>query len=580
MFVDSLVFNRHEQLVDEWLVAAKDPRNMTKLVELVRTYRPGKSPPKRLHVPIRGSYNVNWRLDFEDGLSVMIHVPIPHVNAFPDEKIRAEVATMKLIREQTTIPVPEVYGWGTTAENPSMHGPFIVMEYIHHTSMLEHVIKEQMKSTDSDDPQNKVLLKAYRQMANIMLQLSTIQGDAIGYPSLPEAPICLASSLTNPPISSQTTQEMPSRISRVRHRPVSNSMNELVGIGGLPLTMLPPVNKTYATSREYYQTLADAHLAHLVFQKNDAVLSPPDCREKYIARQLFRRLAKEGRLTGDAEDHDRTSSEQEKEVFKLWCDDMRPTSVLLDDNHDVVGVIDWEMSYFAPASFHENPPWWLMLEKPGFYDKGLTTWLRDYEQCLPLFLKAVAMEEAELDGSSRQKAPGAMGQTTQNRSPSRPLSERMKRNWDNGRFFVDYCARRHYEFDPIYWLCVDQKFFGKEKKIAKLLKKGGYQGRRHLLSEKERAQMESFVAWKLEDRDDDKIVEWDEKDAQTVLEACLAGTLGDIDIPRPRQIPWTFVDRPPTPEGYDVAPAGPVKSVTCWIGLAATGGDASEAGAT
>lgn len=58
---------------------------------------------------IRGSYNVNWRLEFEDGFSTMIHVPIPHAVAFPDEKIRAEAAAMMLIRDNTTIPMPEVY---------------------------------------------------------------------------------------------------------------------------------------------------------------------------------------------------------------------------------------------------------------------------------------------------------------------------------------------------------------------------------------------------------------------------------------------------------------------------------------
>lgn len=94
---------------------------------------------------------------------------------------------------------------------------------------------------------------------------------------------------------------------------------------------------------------------------------------------------------------------------------------------------------------------------------------------------------------------------------------------------------------------VDKKFFGKNNKTGLLLKKGGYKGRLHLLSDKERAQMEPFIAWKLEDRKDEKVVEWDEKDAKAVLEACLAGTLGDMDIPKPRVIPWTMTDRPDSP---------------------------------
>lgn len=45
-------------------------------------------------------------------------------------------------------------------------------------------------------------------------------------------------------------------------------------------------------------------IAILIFQHNDMVSSEDDCRNKYVARQLFRRLAKQGRLSsfGFAED--------------------------------------------------------------------------------------------------------------------------------------------------------------------------------------------------------------------------------------------------------------------------------------
>ncbi|KAJ4415023.1 hypothetical protein N0V82_007605 [Gnomoniopsis sp. IMI 355080] len=566
MFVDSMVDNRNERLADEWLNDfALDPDNQAKLVEFVRTSRPGFSLPKMIHNGIRGSYNVNWRLEFEDGLSTMIHVPIPHAVAFPDEKIRAEVAAMKLVRDNTTIPVPEVYGWGTAVENPTGYGPFIVMEYIKHTKSLEHVILHHIKSVErsgmtkrrSDKTQSdKTLLKAYRQMANIMLQLSTIEGTAIGYPSLPKPP---KASLLAPSSSASSPTEVPisnkSHISGVNHRAISQSTNDLVTMGGTPPSVLSPSHKTYNTA-EYYQAMADMHLAHLAFQHNNAVLSRPDGREKYVARQLFRKLAREGRLAGEKRVYD-------KDVFKLWCDDMRPASVLLDDNDDVVGVIDWEMSYFAPASFHNNLPWWLIVDKPEFYEKGLSSWVKEYERHLPLFLQAMDMEEAELRGTReetrhvdgalhRRRQPGDTDEAGEDGRSSGQVSKRMKQNWENREFFVDYCARRNYGFDPIYWKYVDEKFFGKNKKTALLLQKGGYKGRQHLLSEKERAQMEPFISWKLEDREDEKIVEWDEKDARAILAACLAGTLGDIDIPKPRLIPWTMTDRSPSPSG----PAG------------------------
>lgn len=39
---------------------------------------------------------------------------------FPDEKVRYEVATMRYVAANTTIPVPEIYHWGTAEENPGI----------------------------------------------------------------------------------------------------------------------------------------------------------------------------------------------------------------------------------------------------------------------------------------------------------------------------------------------------------------------------------------------------------------------------------------------------------------------------
>lgn len=280
--------------------------------------------------------------------------------------------------------------------------------------------------------------------------------------------------------------------------------------------------------------MADIHLTHLALQHNNAVTSPPDGREKYVARQLFRKLARMGRLARNKEDHSNTIGVgQQNEVSKLWCDDVRPASVLLDGNDDVVGVIDWEMSYFAPMSFHNDPPWWLITDKPEFYKKGLSAWVKEYERHLPPFLKAVELEEQKLRETKEKTKHGsvtlhgdlqllAINEAAESRGSSMLMSKRMKRNWEDGRFFVEYCTRRNYGFDPFYWKYVDKKFFGANKKTGLLLKKGAYKGRLHLLSDKERAQMEQFIAWKLEDREDGKVVEWEEKDAKAVLEACLA----------------------------------------------------------
>lgn len=190
----------------------------------------------------------------------------------------------------------------------------------------------------------------------------------------------------------------------------------------------------------------------------------------------------------------------------------------------------------------------------------MKSWVKSYERVLPVFLEAVNLEEnalreakemTEADGGVLSSHPQLLAideEAPKGSRPSKSMSERMKRYWDNGRFLIDYSARRNYGFDPVYWKHVDKKFFGKSKKGGILLRSSNYKGRLHLLSEQERAQMEPFVAWQLEDRKEEKVVEWDDKDAEIVFEACLAGTLGEIDIPKPRQIPWKMTDRPETPD--------------------------------
>ncbi len=72
----------------------------------------------------------------------------------------------------------------------------------------------------------------------------------------------------------------------------------------IPRSVYPPQDKTYGTADEWYTELAQMHMAQLVFQHNDLVLSADDCRNKYVVCQLFYRLVKSGLLStfGFAED--------------------------------------------------------------------------------------------------------------------------------------------------------------------------------------------------------------------------------------------------------------------------------------
>lgn len=80
-------------------------------------------------------------------------------------------------------------------------------------------------------------------------------------------------------------------------------------------------------------------------------------------------------------------------TFKLWCNDLRPTSVLLNKENDVVAVIDWEFAYFAPTSFSHDPPWWAILGKVELWNKGIDDFYAEFDRQVLQFTRAMELEE-------------------------------------------------------------------------------------------------------------------------------------------------------------------------------------------
>ena len=253
-------------------------------------------------------------------------------------------------------------------------------------------------------------------------------------------------------------------------------------------------------------------IATLLFQHNDMVSSEDDCRTKYVARQLFRRLAKQGRLSnfGFSEDswsacskHARVTlpSPDNSSSFRLWSDDFRPANVLIDENDQVLGAIDWEFAYVGPTQFVLDSPWWLLLDVPEMWDDGIENWTSVYERRLKTWLSA--MEEAE-----QNMSPGSL-----------PLSAYMQESWATGRFWLNYAARRSWAFDTIYWKYLDERFFGEWGKDIPTEEL--WRTRVHLLSEEERAAMEPLVQTKMEESKERVLVEWDAEKAKRRLSSFL-----------------------------------------------------------
>lgn len=153
---------------------------------------------------------------------------------FPEEKVKYEVATMRYVAAHTTIPVPHIYHYGSAAENPTGMGSFIILEYVNHDQTLSHALNDPSRGIDEYhqlDPgiSDEKLEFLYRQMAKIVLQLSTLTFPRIG----------------------SLVEDKEGGIS-VEGRPLIQNMNSMVDHARVPPCVLP--SKTYSTADEWYST--------------------------------------------------------------------------------------------------------------------------------------------------------------------------------------------------------------------------------------------------------------------------------------------------------------------------------------
>ncbi|KAL5364873.1 kinase-like domain-containing protein [Aspergillus floccosus] len=454
MHYDDAAWEKSEEIADAWVLQFLEPEVLRPVGDfVVRHHKPDS--PEELKVLERGAFNIALRMTYKNSCAV-IRFPQPGSTMFSEEKVRNEIAIMRYIHDQTSIPVPFVIHWGTRKESPLELGPFIIMEYVNNSTNMYDALntpgcpRSDRGILDPNIDEHK-LESLYGELAEVLLQLSR--------PSFPRIGALRQ--------SDDFTWE-------VAYRPLSMPMSELVQLGSLPRSRLPSPDATYETASSYYEALAELHIAHLANQRNDAIDSADDCRRKFAARCLFRKLARSRKLT-------KRWASLDKGPFKLWCDDFRPGNVLLGDALKIVGVVDWEFTYGAPVEFPYAPPWWLLIEKPENWAGGLEDWSRVFECRLQTFLKAMVDREAHAIRQGRLEE-------------HQRLSGPMRHSWESGDFWVSYAARNNFAFDVIYWQKIDQRFFGPSPTFEDAWKE-----RVALLDAEEKDCMERLVSQKQEE---------------------------------------------------------------------------------
>ncbi|RMJ28406.1 Phosphotransferase enzyme family [Aspergillus sp. HF37] len=467
MCPDDVAWEQAEETSDNWLLQFLELDILRPIADFILNLNRGVATD--FAILRKGSYNISLRLRYRTG-SVVIRLSQPGAVFFPEEKVVNEVAMMRFLADQTSISVPFILHSGTNKESPLELSPFIIMDYIEHETKMYDALntpgcpKEERGILDPNIDERR-LETMYEQLACILLQLSAPSFLRIG-----------------------SLSQIDDFTWEVSGRPSSMNMNELVRLGSLPRSKLPDPHTTFDTASSYLEALAKLNIEHLLHQRNDAVESADDCRRKFVVRQLFRKLARDKRLTNPL---------LEKGPFKIWCDDLRPANVLLNENMQIVGVVDWEFTYAAPAEFSYAPPWWLLIEKPEFWSKGVEDWTSAFDCRLKTFLKAMkgcedtAIQQGRLKEDQRLSGP-------------------MHQSWEAGDFWIMYAALHSFAFDAIYWQKIDPRFFGPTENHD-----GAWKERLDLLNENEKDEMEQLVARKLKEMNT-RILAWD-PDEYTML---------------------------------------------------------------
>lgn len=371
-----------------WEARINEAHRSGRLYEWVSSFHPHRLPC-RLAGPdlLYGSYNAGLKVIFDDGTIWLLRLPrVGKVHdGYADEKVAMEVAAINLIRKETTIPVPTIQAWGTSAQNPLALGPYIIMDFIQGGVCLNDLLKGSKGGTRllREDLSDIEMETIYRQFAVFLLQLFKLNFDHIG--SL------------DPP-----TPELSFPI-----RPLTWKAHDILQTGGVDTfgmichpssqvsshRQLGDRRSGFSSTVEYFQYLVEQDLEQLDRQPN-SVYGRFDAMAKYRSFQVLRSLIPDFIHQG----YDRSN-------FKIICDDLGLANLIVRSRQDltVIGVVDLEWSYIGPAQLFGSVPWWLLMDRPinpaWDCDNGEPRDITDrFFRCAGIFQRVLEEEEAKMPG--------------------------------------------------------------------------------------------------------------------------------------------------------------------------------------
>ncbi|KAJ5266549.1 hypothetical protein N7478_009357 [Penicillium angulare] len=148
MDFDHLAEKKQEQKAAVWLNRWSGPRPEISSMQIAERHRPGK--PVSACLWKVGAFDICYRVRYDTGPHVIVPFASLRRAICRREKAQIEVATMKWIRHNTSIPVPEGCGSGICWE-----GPYIVMAFLEGRPLSEMLRGFFFGGTTGPEPTNK-----------------------------------------------------------------------------------------------------------------------------------------------------------------------------------------------------------------------------------------------------------------------------------------------------------------------------------------------------------------------------------------------------------------------------------------
>ncbi|RJE18339.1 hypothetical protein PHISCL_09328 [Aspergillus sclerotialis] len=127
---------------------------------------------------LNGSYNLVHIVEFDDGVRYVVRVPATgwgeRFTKSAKRSLVSQALTMRLVRKKTTIPVPEVYAVDSSSSN-LIGAPYIAISYIH-----GHSVYSKWFDETGPTPMEERRLNILDSLARAMSQLQRLQFTMIG----------------------------------------------------------------------------------------------------------------------------------------------------------------------------------------------------------------------------------------------------------------------------------------------------------------------------------------------------------------------------------------------------------------